>query len=226
MAQPQQQSYTVPQRRPFSPSPGTPSPGAQQSFDHQNKRLKTSPPPTNSSLYSQPQYPMSPTTSGPQSTGASPVFRNVQLPQIPPVYSNSPYANGNTTPTFPLTPANQPNGQINGQPNQYFNPPNQSPLSLPGQAPNNFHSNHNNYMIHGQQNTGTMGPPLKPPERLKEDGIDPMDVLGGTGIDLREEEQYTFQFPNSSFNSQQTGSQAGTISPSHSFTQFPPGDAG
>jgi hypothetical protein len=71
-----------------------------------------------------------------------------------------------------------------------------------------------------------MGPPSKPPEKPKEDGIDPMDVLGGTGVDLREEEQYTFQFPNSSFNSQQTGSQTGTISPSNSFTQFPPGDAG
>lgn len=68
-----------------------------------------------------------------------------------------------------------------------------------------------------------MGPPAKPVEK-KEDGVDPMDVLGGTGIDLREEEQYTFQMYESSFNSQQSGSQAGAISASHSFTQFPPGD--
>ena len=71
---------------------------------------------------------------------------------------------------------------------------------------------------------GTMGPPSKPVEKVKEDGIDPMDVLGGTGIDLREEEQYTFQLYNKSFNSQISGSQSGTISSGNSFTQFPPGD--
>lgn len=71
---------------------------------------------------------------------------------------------------------------------------------------------------------GTMGPPSKPVEKLKEDGIDVMDVLGGTGIDLREEEQYTFQMYNTSFNSQLSGSQSGTISSGHSFTQFQPGD--
>ena len=69
-----------------------------------------------------------------------------------------------------------------------------------------------------------MGPPSKPVEKAKEDGIDPMDVLGGTGIDLREEEQYTFQMYNRSFNSQVSGSQSGTISSGNSFTQFPPGD--
>jgi hypothetical protein len=74
------------------------------------------------------------------------------------------------------------------------------------------------------QGAGTMGPPSKPAEKPKEDGVDPMDVLGGTGIDLREEEQYTFQMYNTSFNSQQTGSQSGNISASHSFTQFPPAD--
>ena len=72
---------------------------------------------------------------------------------------------------------------------------------------------------------GAMGPPSRPAEK-KEDGVDPMDVLGGTGIDLREEEQYTFQMHDSSFNSQHSGSQAGSISTSHSFTQFPPGDEG
>lgn len=52
-----------------------------------------------------------------------------------------------------------------------------------------------------------------------------MDVLGGTGVDLREEEQYTFQMYNTSFNSQLSGSQSGTISSGHSFTQFAPGGA-
>jgi hypothetical protein len=69
-----------------------------------------------------------------------------------------------------------------------------------------------------------MGPPSKPIEKAKEDGIDVMDVLGGTGVDLREEEQYTFQMYNTSFNSQLSGSQSGTISSSNSFTQFPPAD--
>lgn len=69
-----------------------------------------------------------------------------------------------------------------------------------------------------------MGPPSKPVEKPKEDGMDVMDVLGGTGVDLREEEQYTFQMYNSSFNSQLSGSQSGTISSGNSFTQFPPGD--
>lgn len=69
-----------------------------------------------------------------------------------------------------------------------------------------------------------MGPPSKPIEKAKEDGIDVMDVLGGTGVDLREEEQYTFQMYNTSFNSQLSGSQSGTISSGNSFTQFPPAD--
>jgi hypothetical protein len=82
-------------------------------------------------------------------------------------------------------------------------------------------ANYNNYMMPNQG--GVMGPPSRPVEK-KEDGVDPMDVLGGTGIDLREEEQYTFQMYDSSFSSQQSGSQAGSISAGHSFTQFPPAD--
>lgn len=66
-----------------------------------------------------------------------------------------------------------------------------------------------------------MGPPSKPPEKPKEDGLDGMDVLGGTGVDLREEEAYLI---NESFNAQTTGSQAGHFTPGHSYSQFPPGD--
>jgi hypothetical protein len=69
-----------------------------------------------------------------------------------------------------------------------------------------------------------MGPPSKPAEKPKEDDMDAMDVLRGTGVDLREEEQYTFQMYNTSFNSQLSGSQSGTISSGNSFTQFPPAD--
>ena len=80
-------------------------------------------------------------------------------------------------------------------------------------------SNFNDYNM-APRGTGSMGPPSKPADRSREDGVDMMDVLGGTGVDIREEEQYMYQ----SFNSQQSGSQSGTISSSHSFTQFPPGD--
>ena len=67
-----------------------------------------------------------------------------------------------------------------------------------------------------------MGPPSKPVDKGKGDDLNPMDVLGGTGIDLAEEEQYTFQMYSTSFNSQLTGSQSGTISSGHSYTQFAP----
>lgn len=69
-----------------------------------------------------------------------------------------------------------------------------------------------------------MGPPSKPADKLRDD-VDPMDVLGGTGVNLQEEEQYMFQINNNnSFNSQLSGSQSGTVSSGHSFTQFPPGN--
>lgn len=76
-----------------------------------------------------------------------------------------------------------------------------------------------------QHNTGTMGPPLKPADKSKEDE-NPMDVLGGTGINLAEEEQYQSAKFNTTFNSQQSGSQSGYMSSGHSFTQFPPGSEG
>lgn len=65
-----------------------------------------------------------------------------------------------------------------------------------------------------------MGPPLKPADKSRDD-IDPMDVLGGTGINLHEEEQALFNGLNS-FDSQQSG----TMSSGHSFTQYPPGNEG
>jgi hypothetical protein len=156
---------------------------------------------------------MSPGASTPQSAGASPHFANVQLP--PHAYS-TPYtaANGQTTPTLNLPQTNHNNNNL----------PYQSPLNFPTSNQNqNNHQPNTNYMM-PPQGPGTMGPPSKPVEKPKEDGIDPMDVLGGTGIDLREEEQYTWQMNSKSFNSQQSGSQSGTISPGNSFTQFPPGD--
>jgi hypothetical protein len=150
---------------------------------------------------------MSPGASTPQSAGASPHFSTVHLPQNA---FGTPQANGQTTPTLNLP-----------QSNNNFQQPYQSPFP-PNQNQNNHQAN-TNYMMPPQAH-GTMGPPSKPVEKPKEDGIDPMDVLGGTGIDLREEEMYTWQLSSKSFNSQQSGSQSGTISSGNSFTQFPPGD--
>jgi len=98
----------------------------------------------------------------------------------------------------------------------------QSPIGFPGQ--NLGHPQHyNNGMM--TPGAGTMGPPSKPADKSKEDAIDPMDVLGGTGVNLQEEEQYQFTTFRESFDTQQTGSFAGYITPNHSFTQFPPGSA-
>ena len=212
MAQPQQQ-YPMPQQRPFSPPQSATSPGTPQQFalpPNKRQRLSPNPPSQPGSPYVQSPYGMSPNATAPPSAGASPHFANVQLPQG--VY-NTPYSNGHTTPTLSL-PQSQPN----------HTQPHQSPLNFPNQNQINHQANYNYTMA--PQTPGTMGPPSKPADKPKEDGIDPMDVLGGTGIDLREEEQYTFQMYNNSFNSQQSGSQSGTISSGHSFTQFPPGDDG
>lgn len=69
----------------------------------------------------------------------------------------------------------------------------------------------NNYGVH-TTGAGTMGPPSKPVD--KEEGVDPMDVLGGTGIDLKAEEQYLI---NNSFNTQVSDSQSGTMTPGHNY---------
>ncbi|RDW85859.1 hypothetical protein BP5796_04184 [Coleophoma crateriformis] len=221
MAQPQPQppqQFPMPQR-PFSPpqsatSPGTPSQFTLPPNPNKRQRLSPNPPSQPGSPYVQSPYAMSPGASGPPSATASPHFQNIQLP--PNVY-NTPYSNGNTTPTLnhpqpPSTPTPQTPNAPPSTPQNGFAPP---------QGQQNF-----NYMMppqQGPQGTGAMGPPSKPQMEKKEDGADMMDVLGGTGIDLREEEQYTFQLYNTSFNSQVSGSQSGTISASHSFTQFPPG---
>lgn len=152
---------------------------------------------------------MSPGANGNVSTGVSAQFPHVAVP--PNAYTTSPYTNGsgNTTPTLSLPPTHQP---IHQQSN---------PLNFSNQSHNNVGNSFSDYQTNVRVPAGSMGPPSKPVEKSKEDGVDALDVLGGTGIDLREEEQYMF---NQSFNSQQSGSQSNTVSSEHSFTQFPPGD--
>ncbi|EHK99387.1 hypothetical protein M7I_4683 [Glarea lozoyensis 74030] len=72
-----------------------------------------------------------------------------------------------------------------------------------------------------QHGAGMMGPPSKPPEK-KDNESDAMDILNGTGIDLKEEEQYMI---NNSFNHELTRSHAGFATAAHSYSQFPPGNA-
>ncbi|KAN0098527.1 Transcription initiation factor TFIID component TAF4 family domain containing protein [Hyaloscypha variabilis] len=204
MAQPQQQ-YSMPPQT-------SNSPGAPQQFTlppNKRQRLSPNPPSQPGSPYVQSPYGgMNSNTSAIPSASASPHFQTVQLPNV----YNTPYANGHTTPTLSL-PQSQPIQQ---------NTTPQSPLNFPTPNHPSQPPNFNNYSM-APQGTGTMGPPSKPVEKPKED-MDVMDVLGGTGIDLREEEQYTFQMYNTSFNSQLSGSQSGTISSGNSFTQFPPAD--
>ncbi|KAE8451511.1 hypothetical protein EG329_003584 [Mollisiaceae sp. DMI_Dod_QoI] len=213
MAQPQQQ-YPMPQRS-FSPPQST-SPATSQQFTlppNKRQRLSPNPPSQPGSPYVQSPYAMSPNTPASASAGASPHFTNVQLPNV----YNTPYSNGHTNPPMSLTLP-----QSNHQ-----HPPHPNPLNFASQGQPSQQPNFNSYAMPAMptpQGQGTMGPPSKPVDKQKEDGVDVMDVLGGTGVDLREEEQYTFQMYNTSFNSQLSGSQSGTISSGHSFTQFPPGD--
>jgi hypothetical protein len=229
MAQPQQQQQYAMQA-PFSP-PAT-SPGPQQYPLNPNKRQRLSPNPPSQpgSPYVQSPYGMSPSTA---SSSASPHFSNVQIPQG--VYT-TPYSNGHTTQPMTLTMPQHATQQSNhqhpqqsqSQQNQHQHIHNPQSFSSSGQgghfSQSNQHPTYNSFLPPMPTPQGTMGPPSKPVEKPREDGIDPMDVLGGTGVDLREEEQYTFSMYNTSFNSQLTGSQSGTISSGHSFTQFPPGD--
>jgi len=213
MTQPQQ---PYPPRH-FSPPQPSPPPGNQQYMPPAKKqRLSPNPPSHPGSPYAQSPYGLSPGGSGPQSAGMSPHFSNVQIPAG--AY-NTPYvngANGHTTPSSLSLPQSQSN---------HHNPGPQNSMNY--QVPNQSHhqTNYNNFVM-PPQGAGTMGPPSKPAEKPKEDGVDVMDVLSGSGIDLREEENFTFQYQlhHNSFNSQPSTSQSGTVSSSHSFTQFPPGD--
>jgi hypothetical protein len=211
MAQPQQQQqqFSMSQRQ-FSPQDVS-SPGAQQSYPfpaQKRQRLSPNPSQPTSPAYTQSPYAMSPGPSAPPSATASPHFPTVALPQS--VY-NTPYSNGNTTPTLSLPTTPQPQHQLQHQP--------QNPLNYIPQA-HNMGQAYQNYPM-PQQGAGMMGPPSKPPEK-KENESDAMDILNGTGIDLKEEEQYMITH---SFNHEITKSHAGYASASHSYSQFAPGDA-
>lgn len=144
--------------------------------------------------------------------------------QLPSGAYNTPYTNGSNgahahTPMSMTMPQSNQQHQYNQQQHA------QSPLGFPNSNHSGQHPTYNSFAAPPMPTPhGIMGPPSKPVEKPKEDGIDPMDVLGGTGIDLREEEQYSFSMYNKSFDSQVTNSQSGTISSGHSYSQFPPGN--
>jgi hypothetical protein len=152
-----------------------------------------------------------------RSAGTPTHFNNIQLPaaafpqnnytaNAPPASNgySTPYAsNGHTTPTAGASQSNQ------------YNQTPQSPIGFPGQyqantaeqpAFNHQQQSQGNYMM-TSQGAGAMGPPLKPADKTKEETVDPMDVLAGSGVDIQEEERLL-----ASTFAQQT----------NSFTQFPP----
>ncbi|QSZ35016.1 hypothetical protein DSL72_007878 [Monilinia vaccinii-corymbosi] len=212
-------------QRPFSPPQPVNSPSTQnQQFafpPHKRQRMSPNPPSQPTSPYVTSPYAMSPGASGQASASPSPHFSTVQLPQT--AYT-TPYANGlNTAQPSPSLNLPQTPGSL---------PPHAQPstLGFQGQVQQhhqgNTHAAHfNNFNLQMPQHHpgGIMGPPSRPVDRNKLDSVDPMDVLGGTGIDLAEEEQYTFQQYSSSFNPQVSRSHPGNISAGHSFSQFPPG---
>lgn len=214
-------------QRPFSPPQPVNSPSAQnQQFafpPHKRQRMSPNPPSQPGSPYVTSPYAMSPGASGPASASPSPHFSTVQVPQT--AY-NTPYSNGVSTAqpssslSLPQTPGSIPHAQSN-------------PLNFPGQVQQHHQGNlqaahFNNFPLQmPQHHPGpVMGPPSRPIDKNKVDGMDPLNVLEGTGIDLAEEEQYTFQQYSSSFNAQASRSHPGNIAAGHSFTQFPPGHEG
>ncbi|RKF73769.1 putative tpa inducible protein [Golovinomyces cichoracearum] len=210
MAQ-QPQPNLVPPQGPGSPPTSGNSPKIQPSYvGFSNKRPRLSP--NDSSQPSSPYTSHSPYShKSPSQTTQSSHFANIS---IPPQAYTTPYSNGHNNSNLGLS-----QGQINHQ-NGY------QPNTFPFSNQNNFSLQQNCKGINalGVNTSSSMGPPSKPVEKPKDESVDVMDVLGGTGVDLREEEQYTFQLYNDSFNSMLSKSQSGNISLSHSFTQFQPGD--
>ncbi|POS85952.1 hypothetical protein EPUL_002858 [Erysiphe pulchra] len=210
--QPQAQSRLAPPQGLGSPSLSGISSVIQPSqSSFSNKRPRVSPNDSsqpNSPYTSQSPYSHTPTLL--QSTQSA-HFANVSIPSQ--AYT-TPYSNGHTNNNVSHSQT-----QINHQNSYQAN-------SIPFSNQINFsqQSNYNGNFIMAGQASGTMAPPSRPTEKPKDESVDVMDVLGGTGVDLREEEQYTFQLYNDSFNSMLSGSHTGNISLSHSFTQFPPHD--
>lgn len=205
------QTHLAPPQGSGSPSPSGTSPIMQSSFGgfSTNKRPRLSA--NDSSQPSSPFTTQSPYSHTPSQPIPSPHFANVS---IPPQAYTTPYSNGHHKSSGNISQA-----QI-GHQNGYQH------TSIPFTNHNNFSykQNFNSNNIMGGQVSGNIGLTSKPTEKPKEESVDVMDVLGGTGVDLREEEQYTFQLYNDSYNSMVSGSQSSIISLSHSFTQFPPGD--
>jgi len=136
----------------------------------------------------------------PGSTGSP---QNVQSPALP--GQQTPYANGVSTPILNL-PEARPSPT----------PPLQTPQPpTPGMATPQY-TNATLAVTSPSQN-GAMGPPQRPADKpTKEYDYDPMDTLAGTGIDLREEEQYMANMYSSSFDSEAR----------NGYSQYPPGGKG
>lgn len=182
--------------RPFSPATPAQSPAmAQQGLTQAgltlppNKRPRLSPVPAPSlpaSPYPAQQYASSP--------GASPIPTNAASPSYPsmaPQAHTAPYQNGNMTPSLHLPDARQgvssaPSTQITPAVANQYTPAILAPMAAPSTPT--------------PATPGVMGPPSKPAERpTKEYDYDPADLLAGTGIDIRSEEQALADYYAGSF---------------------------
>ncbi|MBE3045125.1 hypothetical protein IMZ48_21745, partial [Candidatus Bathyarchaeota archaeon] len=219
MAQPQHPHLPTPAAPAFSPptqqSP-SPTPSSAAFALPPNKRPKLSPAP-----HSQPQspynYAQSPGATGvspahtPTSAAASPQFAGVPLPPttvttpnaiaaptMPALHTNlnsQGYTNGNTPASHPDAHASQ------------FSP---SPYTAATMAP--IAPQPSGAPAESPATPGSMAPPTRPPDRpTKEYDYEPTDMLAGTGIDLRAEEQLATELLLS-------GHEA-----SYGFPQYPPG---
>lgn len=227
MAQPQHPSLSTPAAPAFSPpnsqqqSP-SPTPSSAAFALPPNKRPKLSPAPS-----SQPQSPYNAYAQSPGATGASPGSSAAASPQFAGVSLPTPTTV--TTPNAIAAPA-MPNISTNPTPQGYTNgntaagnPDAQAPQFSPppGSAASAQYTAATMAPIAPQPSgapaespatPGSMAPPTRPPDRpAKEYEYEPTDMLAGTGIDLRAEEQLATELLLS-------GHEA-----SYGFPQYPPG---
>ncbi|EJT79533.1 hypothetical protein GGTG_04618 [Gaeumannomyces tritici R3-111a-1] len=224
MAQPQHQQLPLPSApppRPYSPaqlSPALPNSQAPYSGNPPPKRQRTSPGPGSSQpgspFVASPSYMHSPgamATPPPMSNAPSPVPYPNHIALPPNNLVQQPYINGNAHNNgLPLNhsmqslspgltmPGRTPGTPPVMSPSQILPVPSQATTPLtPAPAPSPYATTNATLAPMSQvlMPTGAMGPPSKPAERpVKEVQYDVDDSLAGTGIDLREEEQFMAQF--------------------------------
>lgn len=222
MAQPQHQQLPLPAApppRPYSPaqlSPALPNSQTPYSGNPPPKRQRTSPGPGSSQpgspFVASPSYLHSPgamATPSPMSNAPSPAPYPNHIVLPPNNLAQQPYVNGNAQnnglpPNHPMQaipPGLTMPGRTPGTP-PVMSPSPILPVPSPAATPltpapvaSPYATTNTTLAPMPQPPVGAMGPPSKPAERpVKEVQYDVDDSLAGTGIDLREEEQFMAQF--------------------------------